>query len=150
MHTFPLSTGTGLSLACAGPVHAACVPVSSYCISTAALRGPCFLGVSSVLSGSYNFSASSSAGFLNPKGRYLMQTSCSGVSVARSFILCILSGCGFLYLFPSTVAGNFSVDCWARNSSIYEYRRMSLGTILLLHSFNRTVVFHFLLGSGLI
>ena len=35
----------------------------------------------------------------------------------------------------------------AEQACVYEYSRMLLGDILLLHAFSRTVVFGFLLGS---
>lgn len=39
---------------------------------------------------------------LSPKGRDLIDTSHLGLSISRSLMLCTLSGCGSLYLFPST------------------------------------------------
>jgi hypothetical protein len=83
--------------------------------------------VSSISSGSYTLSASSSVGFLNPEGRDLMKTFYLGQSVPRSFSLCVMSGCGSLYLFPSA-AGRSLLN----KALSYEYRRMSLGVLFIL------------------
>ena len=90
----------------------------------------------------YTVSTSFSTEFTGPwregfNGDVLFSTGCCKIS--HSFIL---SGCGSLYLFPSATWGNVSHDGWARHRSI---RRMSLGVILLLCSFSKTVVFGFTL-----
>lgn len=149
MHTFPLSTGPGLPLACAGPVHAACVPVSSYCISTAAFRGPCFLGILRPLL-LLQFFCLLFSGFLEPRrtglnGNILLRGECCKVSHSRYIVWL------WVPIFVPIYCGR-KLLCWLLSKKlIYPWvQRMSLGAILLLHSFSRTVVFHFLLGSGLI
>lgn len=84
-------------------------------------EGPVSL-VSSIPSGSYNLPPLLPQESLRPKGRKLMETSISGPSVLRSFILCTLYNCGSFYLFLSVVGRHFSVDIWARhwNMSIAE------------------------------
>ena len=47
---------------------------------------------------------------LNPKEKDLMETFLLGLSVPWSLSLCIMSGCGCLYLFPSAAEGTFSDD----------------------------------------
>lgn len=65
--------------------------------------------VSSIPSGSYILFhvLFCRVGPLSPEKRDLMATSCSGLSVPRSLTLCRLSGCGSLYLFPSTAGRSF-------------------------------------------
>ena len=49
-------------------------------------------------------------------------------TVLRSLTLCILSGCGSLYLFPSTAKGSL---WWRQNKIlIYAYSKMSLGDFM--------------------
>ena len=50
--------------------------------------------------------------------RDLMKTSHLGVSVPRFLTLCMLSGCGSLYLFLPTAQESFSEDGWARHWSM--------------------------------
>ena len=69
-------------------------------------------------SGSYTLSAYSASGSLNTVERDLMETSHLGLSVLRYLTLCIMSGCGSLYLFPSAAGGSFSEDDWARHWSM--------------------------------
>lgn len=64
------------------------------------LEGIVFL-VSFIPFGFYTVSVSSILGFPEP---------CLGLSVLRFLILCVISDCRSLYLFPSAVRGNFSVD----------------------------------------
>jgi len=149
MHTFPLSTGTGLPLACAGPVHAACVPVSSYCISTAAFRGPWFLGILRPL-WLLQFFWLLFSGFLEPwrkglNGDILFRGECCKDFHSRYIVWL------WVPIFVPIYCGR-KLLCWLLSKKlIYPWvQRISLGAILLLHSFSRTVVFHFLLGSGLI
>lgn len=54
-----------------------------------------------VLSGSYILFASSSAGLPDPEKSDLMEISHLELNVSRSLALCIISGCGSLYLSPS-------------------------------------------------
>lgn len=63
----------------------------------------------SIHPGSHNLSASSSADFPEPQGERFdgdipFRAECSMIS------LCIMSGCGCLYLFPSAAEGTFSDD----------------------------------------
>lgn len=73
-------------------------------------------------------------GSLSPGGRNLMETSHSGPNIPKSLILCVLSGCGFLYFF-SEISVIMIVLCKAL---FYECIRVSLGVILLLHSLSKT------------
>lgn len=50
-----------------------------------------------------------SQGSLSPKGRDLMRTSW-GLSISSSLILCIMSGCWILNLFPSTTGWSWTRD----------------------------------------
>lgn len=73
------------------------------------LEGIVFL-VSFIPSGFYTVSVSSTLGFPEP---WVEEISCLGLSILRFLILCVISDCRSLYLFPSAVGGNFSVDGWA-------------------------------------
>lgn len=69
-------------------------------------------------------------GSLSPEGRDWMEISYLGPSLQRCVILCIMSGCGCLYLFPLAAEGKFSDDGSARLSShiymsIAEYHQES-------------------------
>lgn len=66
--------------------------------------------VPSVLSGSYTLLRPRPQGSLGPERRDLMETFYLELSIPRSLALCILSGCGSLYLFPSAARGSFSND----------------------------------------
>ena len=65
--------------------------------------------VSSIPSGSYDLSASSSAEFPGPRRERLVG-SLLQLSIPRSLTLYIVFGGGSLYLFPSTTGGSFSYD----------------------------------------
>lgn len=54
--------------------------------------------------------------------------------------------CVWLYLFPCATGGSVSDDDWARHQSVSIAECPSLGIILLLCSFFRTVLFSFPLG----
>jgi hypothetical protein len=68
------------------------------------------LPVSSIPSGSYTLSTSSSVGTLSSEGDGLDGDIPSRRSVLRSPTLCVMSGCGSLCLFPSAAGGSFSDD----------------------------------------
>lgn len=72
-------------------------------------------------------------------GRVVIETSCLDLSVPRSLTFCILSGCVSLNLSPCAKEGASLMR--VVQYSIYECSRMSLGVVLLLHSFSRIVVF---------
>ena len=44
---------------------------------------------------------------VSPEGRDLVKTSCLRLSIPRSLTLCIMSTCGFLYLFPCTAGRSY-------------------------------------------
>ena len=48
--------------------------------------------------------------FLKITNEVLKEKGHLGLSIPRSLTLCILSGCGSLYLFPSAAGGSFSDD----------------------------------------
>ena len=56
--------------------------------------------------------------YLNPERRDLIEMPSFGPSVPRSFILCIMSVCGSLYVLPSTAEGRFSGDGQSRHCSM--------------------------------
>ena len=69
---------------------------------------------------------------LSPNGRDLMKMSHLRLTAPRFLILCSLPICCRRKLWR-----------WLSLALIYEYHRMSLGVILMLHSFSRTEVFVF-------
>ena len=98
--------------------------------------------VSSISSGLYTLSTSSSAGILCSWGEGFDANILFRTGLQRFLTFYMLSGCGSLYLFPSPVGGSFSDDGWARSSS--EHSRMSLGgTFCYLYSSSLVLFLHY-------
>lgn len=111
LSTSPLSTGGPSGFNSCRQVHAAVAPVSC-CVCQSgpfALEGLVYL-VSSIVSGSYNLSASSSTVLPESWGEGFGRDMPFGPSVLSSLTLCTLSSCGPLYLSPSTAEESFSAD----------------------------------------
>lgn len=70
---------------------------------------------------------------LSPEARDLMKVSILGKSIAKSFPLCILIGCGSLHLLPSAAGGTSLV---MTEQGMFENSRMWFRIILLLYSFS--------------
>jgi hypothetical protein len=49
-------------------------------------------------------------GSLNPEKRNLMEIPCLVLNVPRNLTLCIMSACGFMYVFLAAAGGSFSGD----------------------------------------
>jgi hypothetical protein len=105
--------------------------------------------VSSIFSGSYDRFASSSSGFPEPWGKGLdrdIRFKAKYCKVFHSLYIVWL----WVSVFVPIYCGRKLLWWLLSKRLIYEYRRMSWGASLLLHSFSRTVVFGFLLGPWLI
>lgn len=103
MCSLPLSTlRTYVVHTRAGPVHGVPVSVSPY--EHQLIQRGFILLVSSVISGSSiilnYFLSPYPCDSIRPEGRHLMDIYHLGWSFSRSLILCIMSDCGALYLFP--------------------------------------------------
>lgn len=95
------------------PAQAPCLLLLSlwvYVFWSCWFRGPCFLGILHLLVCRLFYE-------VPPSPEDLMKMSHSSLSVPRSLPLCILSGCGSLYLFPSTAGESVSDSGWVRNPS---------------------------------
>lgn len=103
--------------------------------------------ISSTTCNLYAFSSTEKNGSLSSGGgnlcRHLFRIECSKSSHSLHIIS---ENNGSLYLFPSTIGVSFSVEKILSKTMTYEYSKMTLGIILLLHSFSIILLFGFLLS----
>lgn len=114
-------------------MHAITVSESSYGHQFLCLEGLVLL----VSSMSYNLSTFPSTGVPELWGEGLMETFQLGLSVPRYLTFCILSQ--WVPAFVFLHCRRKLLWRWLSKTLICECSRMSLGVILLLHSFSRTV-----------
>ena len=80
------------------------------------------------------------------QGRVLIEIPYLGLSVLRALAFCILPGCESLFsLLQEEMSASFDIE-YRRVQTYIEYRRMSLGVILLLLSFSIVILFGLISG----
>lgn len=142
-----LSAGTPVQYkSCATPVYATIVSVNTgyrpCCLYKTLLH---FLGAFHA-PGSYKVSGSSSTGSLSHERKDLMETSHFKADHSRiSYSLRLVWS--YVFVFVSICCRRKLLWWW---QDIYEYSRLPLGVIPMLHSFSITVVFGFPLAPWLI
>lgn len=143
---FLSSLGSDLVQTCAGPVHAALIPVSSNVLSTRWFRRPSFLGILFLLWLLHSFCL---LFWRVPEGKDLMETSYLGLCVCRSPTLCTLSGVGLCvcsHLLPDETPD----EDWARQGQWIQQNIVGshfvAAWVFCLFGFS-SVVFGFTLGS---
>ena len=95
---------------CAGPVHVCLTLCELMWALLMLISGPLFTWCPPSTQALTLFLTPLSQDSLSRKGRELMETPHLGLSVPGYLTPCIISGYGFLYLFPSAVVGHFSDD----------------------------------------
>lgn len=134
----PLSAGTQPGLALCRPCACGhCLCEFIYVLVVLCLEGMISL-VSSILTGSYNLSVSSSAGFSEPRGRTFIGDSSFRIECCKASHSV---HCSFVRLCVVPIYWRWKLLWrWLGKTLIYAYRGMLIGAITLLQSFHRAVV----------